>query len=185
MNLLDTILNANNGQVVGELAKKFNLDEKQASKALNTLLPSLSRGVQNNISSSDGLDSLIGALTKGTHAQYLDAPGSLDSVSAITDGNSILGHIFGNKDVSRNVAAHASKETGIDYTVLKKMLPIIAAAAMGALSKETTEKGLLESFVSKESPSSNSNTSMLTSFLDSDNDGSVVDDVLQMATKLF
>jgi Carboxypeptidase regulatory-like domain/Bacterial protein of unknown function (DUF937) len=47
----------------------------------------------------------------------------------------ILGHIFGSKDVSRQVASRASAQTGISESVLKGMLPVVAAMAMGAMSK--------------------------------------------------
>jgi hypothetical protein len=43
-------------------------------------------------------------------------------------GNQILGHIFGSKDTSRDVAAQASEESGVDPSVLKKLLPIVAGA---------------------------------------------------------
>ncbi len=54
------------------------------------------------------------------------------------DGNKILGHIFGSKDVSRNVAAAASRDTGIDASLIKKALPLLATLAMGAMSKKTS-----------------------------------------------
>ena len=54
------------------------------------------------------------------------------------DGNGILGHLFGSKDVSRQVAAGASAQTGIGADVLKKMLPMLASLAMGALAQRAT-----------------------------------------------
>ena len=53
------------------------------------------------------------------------------------DGNRILGHIFGSKDVSRNVAAAAAQDTGVDAGLIKKALPLLATLAMGAMSKKT------------------------------------------------
>ena len=43
-------------------------------------------------------------------------------------GNQILGHIFGSKDTSRDVATQASQQSGVDTSVLKKLLPIVAGA---------------------------------------------------------
>lgn len=54
------------------------------------------------------------------------------------EGNKILGHIFGSKDVSRNVAAAASKDTGIDAGLIKKALPLLASLAMGAMNKKSS-----------------------------------------------
>ena len=42
-----------------------------------------------------------------------------------------LAILFGSKDVSRAVAGHAAKQTGIGADVLKKMLPMVAAMAHG------------------------------------------------------
>lgn len=42
-------------------------------------------------------------------------------------GNNILSHIFGSKDVSRQVADHAASSNGISSSVMKALLPIAAA----------------------------------------------------------
>ncbi len=47
--------------------------------------------------------------------------------TAVSDGNNILGHILGSKDVSRAVADRASANTGIDSGMLKQMLPCLPA----------------------------------------------------------
>ena len=62
----------------------------------------------------------------------------LEADATRMDGNKILGHILGSKDVSRNVAAAAANDTGIDADLIKKALPLVAALAMGAMSKKTS-----------------------------------------------
>jgi hypothetical protein len=54
------------------------------------------------------------------------------------DGNAILGHVFGSKDMSRGIANQAADLSGISSAILKKMLPVIAAMVMGALAKRMT-----------------------------------------------
>ena len=125
MNLLELILNAKGGGAVSQLASQFGLNEDQAASAVQTLMPALAGGLQRNISQG-GLDGLLGALTKGQHQRYLDDPSTLSSPDARDDGNGILGHILGSKDVSRQVAAQASTRTGISESVLKQMLPVVA-----------------------------------------------------------
>src|SRR5262249_19040574 len=61
-------------------------------------------------------------------------PSRLSATQTIQDGNGILGHIFGSKDVSRQVATQAAANTGISADVLRQMLPLVATLAMGALS---------------------------------------------------
>ena len=52
-----------------------------------------------------------------------------------------LYNVFGSKDVSRKVAAAASAKTGVDTDILKKMLPIVAAMAMGGLGRQAAASG--------------------------------------------
>ena len=45
--------------------------------------------------------------------------------------------VLGSKDVSRQVASQASAQTGLGADLLKQMLPVMAAMAMGAIGKHT------------------------------------------------
>lgn len=181
MNLLETILSASGGSAITEIAKKVGLDAGQAGDILKHLTPALGRGLQRNTASQGGLDALINALGKGQHDRYLDDPRSVTADDAINDGNGILGHIFGSKDVSRNVARHASEQTGISDSLIKKMLPMVAALAMGALSK----KQKAEPNFADPRQSANTGGGLLDAFLDADKDGSIMDDLLGMAGKLL
>lgn len=182
MNILNAILGAGDGRTVGALAKQFGLSDDQASSALGTLLPALAGGLQRNVTQEGGLDALIGALTSGQHGRYLDDPSLLGGADTIADGNAILGHILGTKDVSRAVASNAAATTGIGEEVLKKMLPVIASLAMAALSRQTAAAGP-SGQVSEASMTDS--IGGLASFLDINKDGSVVDDVAGIVGKLF
>jgi hypothetical protein len=186
MNLLESILNAKSGGVVSQLANQFGLNEDQAASAVQNLVPALAGGLQRNISQG-GLNDLLGALTKGQHQRYLDDPSILRSQTARDDGNGILGHILGSKDVSRQVAAQASTRTGISEAVLKQMLPVVASLAMGALSRQTSSSPLSSTGQSGVSASSGGAgiLGMLTPLLDRNRDGSVVDDLLGSASRFF
>ena len=140
MNLLDSILTAGGGRSVSELAGQFGLKQDEAKSAVESLLPALAGGLQRNVSQG-GLDNLLDALSKGQHQRYLDDPAALQVDAVREDGNGILGHVLGSKDVSRRVAAQASQRTGISESVLKQMLPVVAALAMGALSKGVSRRG--------------------------------------------
>jgi hypothetical protein len=74
MNLLETLVNAQNGDVLRRISDQFQLDEGQTRSAVDALVPALSRGISNNASSPEGLESLIGALACGNHGKYLDKP---------------------------------------------------------------------------------------------------------------
>lgn len=137
MNLLETLLNAQNGGAVRQIADQFGIDENQAQSAISALLPALAGGAQNNVAQEGGLDSLLGALGSGNHQRYLDDPSELGSENTVAEGNGILGHLLGSKDVSRQVASAASEQTGLAPSLMKQMLPVVATMVMGALSKHT------------------------------------------------
>ncbi len=133
MDLMDLLTKSGGGNSIGELAKVVGLGESDASSLIGALSPALISGIQ-----KQGKDALRGALESGGHDKYIDQPDLLSSASTLADGNNILGHLFGNKDVSRNVAALASNDTGIDQGTIKKALPLIATMAMGALNKNSS-----------------------------------------------
>ncbi len=179
MDLLKTILESQGGGVVSQLASQFGLDSGQTNSALAQLVPALAGGVKKNVNQG-GLDSLISALNAGKHSQYLDDLAQLNNPSTVSDGNAILGHLLGSKDVSRQVASHTAQSTGIDSSILKKMLPIVASMVMGGMSKQSNAGGVLGSLLGagRQSKSSSGLEGMLTSFLDQDGDGSIVDDLM-------
>ena len=136
MNLLESILSAQGGSAVRKMASQFGLEESQAKSAVESILPALTGGLKKNMASPDGLDSLVSALKNGNHARYVDDSDQITSEDTVMDGNRILGHILGGKERSREVAAEASQQTGIGASILEKMLPMIAAAAMGGMAKK-------------------------------------------------
>jgi hypothetical protein len=195
MNLLETLLTENGGGVVREIARNLQLPEDSTRSAIEQLTPALSRGISQNARKTGGLESLFGALQSGGHERYAKDPSLLADPGVVSDGNAILGHILGSKDVSRNVAGRAAQETGLDASILKKMLPMVAAAAMGTLGQQSSGGGgilgqlagsvLGGGFQQGATQSSAGMAGALESFLDSDKDGAVVDDLFSMAQKFF
>ena len=135
MNILETILNSNDGRAVDDLGRNLGLGRDETMSAIQGLMPALAAAMAANAAKPGGLESLESALTRGGHARYLDNPTQVAQPDAIQDGNGILGHLFGSKDVSRQVASAAAAQTGIGADVLKKMLPMLASLAMGALAQ--------------------------------------------------
>jgi hypothetical protein len=180
MNILDAILGAQGGGAAQQLGRQFGLNESQVSSALSALVPAVAAGFQQNMSSAQGLDSLLSALGGGQHQQYVEDVNTLGRADTTADGNSILGHIFGTKDISRQVTSRAATQTGISEGVLKSMLPVVAAMAMGAMSKQ---------MAASPTPATGARPSgdllgMLTPMLDADRDGSIVNDVVGMLGRM-
>lgn len=193
MNILDALLAAQNGGAVQQLGRQFGLDDRQVTSALSALVPALASGFARNATSQGGLDGLLGALAGGRHAGYLDDLGSLAQASTTADGNGILGHVLGSKDVSRRVAAQAASSSGVGADVLKKMLPVVAAMMMGAMAKRATGgsamgsglPGGLGASLGGGSAAGGGLLDMLAPMLDRDRDGSVVDDVTGMLGRML
>lgn len=187
MNLMD-LLSSEAGQgAVAQIARQVGIDERTAATALQAVLPAVSRGIRNNAAKPGGLDALAGALGNGGHDRYLERPDVLAQPGAVADGNAILGHIFGDKDVSRNVAGHAAQQTGVGSDLIKQMLPLVAAVAMGMLSKQT-QKGRQIGAVPEvaSAPAGGGGAlDILNQVLDADGDGSAVDDLLNLAQRFF
>lgn len=138
MNVLETIVGTNDGALVRQIGSQLGLSDDRTTAALGALVPALAAGLHRNAGSPGGLNTLLTALADGGHARYVDNPSSLNQPDAIADGNGILGHVLGSKDVSRQLAAHAAAQTGVGEDVLKRMLPMAAALVMGTLARQSS-----------------------------------------------
>jgi len=187
MNLLDLVMNASGGGAVNQLSRNFGLSEEQTMSAMASLVPALQQGLSRNTAQAGGLDGLIAALSSGGHQRSLEDTSILGSPENIADGNGILGHILGSKDVSRAVAAQASQQTGIGTEILKKMLPVIASLVMASLSKQAQSAPSLPNAPAEADSGLGGlgGFGFLTQMLDSNRDGSVIDDVFGMLGGLF
>ena len=210
LNLMDMLSQANDGQGITKLAEQFGIEPSQAQSAIGALMPALSSGLKRNVAQSGGLDALMGALNNGDHDKYLDDPSLLSKDETVAEGNAILGHLLGSKDVSRAAVARASEKTGLPDGLLKQMLPILATMAMGALSKQSKDSslgGLLAGALSGAAPqggkglggglgglvggmlggkggkSGGPDLGMLGNLLDADKDGNSMDDIFDLLGK--
>lgn len=136
--LFDMLAQAQNGNAIDQMAKQFNLSRNQAQDAMEALLPAFSQGLKRNAANPYDLGAFLNALASGQHAKYFEDAGNAFSQTGVEEGNGILGHLFGSKELSRAVAAQASQATGIAQQTLQQMLPALAAMIMGGLFKQST-----------------------------------------------
>ncbi len=176
MRLLETILG--NQPVLRQIAQRIGLSQDQTEAIIGHVIPVLARGLKKNVQPPTGLHALLSALNRGNHQRYIDEPNTLAAQTAVDDGNAILAHVLGNKDVSRNLAAYTARQTNIGSHRIKKMLPLIAAVAMGALSKETER-------ADSTAPLGGTTESVLANFLAADGDSPIADDLLSRSGKVF
>jgi hypothetical protein len=136
--LFDMLANAQNGNGIEMLARQFNLSQQQTQLALEALLPAFSQGLKRNASDPYGVGAFLTAMASGQHAKYFEDASKAFAPQGVQEGNGILGHLFGSKELSRAVASQAAQATGIGQDVLKQMLPVIASMMMGGLFKQST-----------------------------------------------
>lgn len=109
------------------LASQLGISGDEARRGVEALLPSVLAGMGRD---TQGLNSQIEALGgAGLADNVVD-----EQPTRIDDGNALLGGIFGSKDVSRQVAGHASQGSGLAPSVLKQMLPILVMLVAGRLA---------------------------------------------------
>lgn len=186
---------------VSSIAQQLDLDEGQAQRGAEALLPALLGGFKKQVQSQpNALDSMGGLLGQLGSSDVLNNVFAKLTGSADT-GNDILGQVFGSKDVSRTVVDSAAQSTGLNVEQLKKMLPMLAtmvAAFMtkqglgGAADSEASTLGgglggllggLLGGAQSSSSNTNQSGLSSLVSMLDLNKDGNPLDDILRMMRK--
>ncbi|MFD2909301.1 DUF937 domain-containing protein [Flavobacterium ardleyense] len=136
------LLNSDMGkQIIGSVSEKTGLDASQATKVVSSTLPALLSQMQNNISSKEGASGLLSALTSGQHdGSILDNLGGFLKGGDFSDGSKILGHVLGgNQD---KMVKGLSVKTGVDSSMISKILPMLAPIIMGYLAKQTKKDGV-------------------------------------------
>lgn len=134
----EMLMKAQNGAAVDMVSRQFDLTRDQTVSAMEALLPAFSQGLKRSAATPQGIAPFMEALAGGDHAKYMQDMTRAFSPDGLADGNGILGHLFGSKDVSRAVADHAARATGVGQDILKQMLPALASMVMGGLSEQST-----------------------------------------------
>ena len=121
---------------LSSMARELGVNEQQAASGAEALIPAILGGFKKQAQSQpaglDGLGGLLARLGGGGLFDQVIAPEPTD----VSQGNDVLGQIFGSKDVSRTVAKEASARSGLDTSVLKKMLPMLAMLVAGYMAKK-------------------------------------------------
>ena len=197
MNLTDILAQAGGLQSV---ARDLGVSEDQAAAGAEALLPAILGGMKKQAQAQpaglEGLGGLLGQLGGGRLLDQVLGPQPTDP----SQGNAVLGQIFGSKDVSRTVADNAASRTGLDSGLLRKMLPLLAmlvtgfmAKQAGAASGQSSEGGGLGGLIGSlggmlgggggAGGGALGGLGGLGAMLDMNGDGNALDDILRMANK--
>jgi len=183
------------GGGVAAIANQLGVPQAQAQAGVQALLPAVMGGFKKNAQQSGGLDGLMGMIgSMGGGELFTNVVGPQET--AIGTGEQLLGGIFGSREGSVAVAQHAASTSGLDPSLLKKMLPMVAMLAAGAMARNSGGQaggqmggglgGMLGNVLGgvmggRQAPSG---AGGLGAMLDLDGDGNPLDDILGMAGKL-
>ncbi len=119
------------------VANDLGVSQSDVATGAEALLPAILGGFKKQAQSSPtgGLDGLSGMLSQLGGGSLLDQVLSPQPTN-VSQGNEVLGQIFGSKDVSRSVAQNAAAQTGLDAGLLKKMLPMLGMLVAGYMAKQ-------------------------------------------------
>ncbi|MCR9098513.1 MAG: DUF937 domain-containing protein [bacterium] len=199
-NLMNLLQGSLSEGMIDQLSQQIGGADKQktaaaASGIVNTLMGALAK----NAESAEGAQSLNNALERDHDGSILnDVIGMLSGQQAqaqnpgMLNGSGILKHVLGNKQ--GGAVQMISQLSGLDSDKTGSLMTMLAPVVMGALGKTKREQGLdmagiaslLSGTVSAERANTNNPAiDMAMKFLDSDGDGSVVDDVASIGMKML
>ncbi len=178
------------------IARELGVSETQAADGAEALIPAILGGFNKQAQEpATGLEGLGGLLSQ------LGGGDLLDNVLAsqptdVSRGNDVLSAIFGSKDVSRTVAQSAAAQTGLDPSLLRKMLPMLAMLVAGYMAKQggaaaqtggaSAGGGLgggLDGMLGGLLGGGSGAGGGLASILDQNGDGNALEDILRLAGK--
>lgn len=189
---LSELLQSPMGQsIVKSVAGQFDMNEEEASGAVNLAIPAILGGLTKNAQSSSGAESLDKALADKHDGSLLDNLSGMlggHSQELQQDGNGILGHVFGNN--LSGVEQGISQKTGISKNKIAPLLAILAPVVMAYLGKQKRQSntgagglgdllgGLLGGSTDQQGKSGGGIMDMLGGALDKDGDGNPLNDLL-------
>lgn len=185
--ILDLLSGPTGKQIISGISQQAGTSESKTSEVLQMALPLLTGAMQRNAATPQGASGLLGALNKHDGG-ILDNLGSLfqggvDEV-VTNDGGNILGHLLGSKQA--NIQNALSQKTGVNSSQIATILKVAAPIVLGYLGKQSRQNNVsstdgLGSLLGGLVGGSSQTNSLLTNLLDSDGDGSIIDDVAGMA----
>jgi len=197
MNIMDMLQSQLSGGLVDQLSQQIGgADREQTATAASGIVTTLVSALARNAASQDGAASLSNALDRDHDG------GILENLMGMLSGNvqpqneraangaGILNHILG--DRQGGVSSMVSQMSGLNNNQTSQLMTMLAPIVMGMLGKTKRENGLDEGGLASllngtvsQQQNSNPTMALVTRFLDSDGDGSIMDDVANMGMKFL
>ncbi|MDW8295631.1 MAG: DUF937 domain-containing protein [Raineya sp.] len=189
-NLFQNLTGLLQGDILKNIAQQFGVNEEVVQKVVAMGLPMILGGLNKNVQQEEGAKSLDKALEKhdGSLLNNIASAFANNSQNIIQDGMKILGHVLGN--AQQNAQNQISKTAGVSVEIVGNILAAAAPIVMGFLGQQKKQQGLdvkgvvnIVNTTTQQAPQQE--MSLIQKFLDRDGDGSVLDDVLDIGSKLM
>ncbi len=186
--LLDLLNSPMGKQIISGVSGSTGQSESATGNLLSMAMPVLMGAMKKNVQTPDGAAGLMGALSGKHDGGILDNLGGLFQggvdESVQKDGDGILGHLLGGN--RSNVESALSQKSGMDSGSVGQILKVAAPILMGVLGKQTKQAGVSDAggmnalLGGMLGGQPKENQSLISSLLDADGDGSILDDVAGM-----
>jgi hypothetical protein len=179
------------GKVATQISKKLGTDEAATTATLSAAVPLLISALANNASQPEGAQALHTALANDHDGSILNNLSGYLKDPAAANGAGILGHVLG--DQQSVVTQGLTKSTGMTSEQVGQLLQIAAPIVLGAVGKIQQQQklnpdGLSQYLGAQQQQAKQSNPDLMgvvNSLLDTNNDGSALDEVIGIMGKLF
>lgn len=178
-------------ETVGQVSDQTGLSRDTTSSLVSAALPLLVSGLARNAQRTDGAGALASALQRDHDGSVLDDIGGfLGSGQASSAGAGILGHVFGGRTDA--IASALGRSAGVDAGQAQQVLAMLAPLVLGALGRTTRQENLGADVLAErlqeerqQLPGGSQLGGLLTSLLDQDGDGQVLDDLAGLAKRFM
>lgn len=196
MNLFDQIQSQISDDMIAQLSKQVGGTPEQTRTAANGAISTLVSGLSKNASRPGGAESLLSALDRDHDGSVLDDAmgfllGSKQPASQkALNGSGIVKHVLGGRQDAANdmLGKMSGLKSDQMAQVMKTLAPLVMAALGKAKRKEDLNAGGIGELLSRTVQSSanqRNELGLIGRFLDKDDDGSVMDDIVDMGMKAF
>jgi hypothetical protein len=189
--LQDLVGQEKGNDAVNQISQMLGADQTTTNSAIQMALPMILSAMAKNAAQPQGAESLNNALQENHNGGILNNLNGYLNAPDANDGIGILGHIFGQKQGA--AAQQVSQNSGLDMGQVAQLLIMLAPIVMGYLGKQKQQanldsNGLSNLLNEKQQEIQSSDNPMMSSIsnvLDSDNDGSMIDDLATLASNYF
>jgi len=179
------------GAASRQIASRLGVSEGTANTAVQIAVPLILAALARNASRPEGAQELHQAVASDHDGSILDNVDGYLGNPQEGDGAGILGHVLG--DQRAPVENNLAQATGMDPSSAGSLMEIVAPLVMGAVGRTQQQNGLDSSGLAdylgqqqqEQAAAAPGLMGTLSSMLDSNNDGSVTDDLSRIAGSFF